>query len=74
MSNNKKPFDQKFVLDITTKHVLTAVDLSISKTFDRISEFEDNPTKSLEVYTTLTQLHSLKKMIEGFKPTLTIRA
>ena len=74
MSINKKPFDQKFVLDITTKHALTAIDLSIAKTFDRISEFENDPAKSLEVYATLTQLHSMKKLIETFKPTLTIRA
>ena len=67
MSNNKKPFDQKFVLDITAKHARMAVDLSINKTFERIPEFASDPKKSIEVFETLTKLHAMRKQIDAFQ-------
>lgn len=62
-----KPFSQGYVLRTTTKHMLKSVDVSISKTFERIAEFDGNQQKSQEVFRTLSMLHTLRKAIDDFQ-------
>jgi hypothetical protein len=62
-----KPFSQAYVLRTTLKHMRKSVDMSISKTFERMAEFKDNQVKSSEVFQTLTKLHALRKEMDNFQ-------
>lgn len=44
-----------------------AVTTSINKTAARIAEFENDPEKSKEVLTALSQLHKMKQGLDDFK-------
>ena len=67
MKNQKIPFSMVFVLSTTLKHMKKCVDISIGKTVNRVSEFEGDATKSREIIGTLSELHSLNRMIEDFQ-------
>jgi DNA replication protein DnaD len=66
-SYDEKPFSQSYVLRTTTKHMRKSVDISIRKTFERISEFTGNSERSNEVLTTLSNLHKIRAMIDEFQ-------
>jgi hypothetical protein len=61
------PFDRSYVLRLTSKHMRSAINTSIRKTFDRVDEFKDDPEKSAEVYSTLDVLHHMNKLIDDFQ-------
>jgi hypothetical protein len=63
MNDKQKPFDRKYVLETTVKHMLKCIDMSISKTIARIPDFDSNSEKSTEVLQTLSDLHILRKEI-----------
>jgi cephalosporin-C deacetylase-like acetyl esterase len=65
MASNRQ-FSRDYVIGLTLKHMRRSVDLSISKTFERIQEFEADREKSEEIFKTLSDLHALKKQIESF--------
>ena len=70
MDDNKtagKPFSIGYVLQITVKHIRKSIDISIGKTFERISEFSDDREKSEEIFKCLSDLHSLRKTIDTFQ-------
>ena len=68
MSNpEQKPFSMGYVLRTTAKHMRKSIDISIRKTFDRAKEFEGNPEKSSEIFTTLAQLHAMRKQLDDFQ-------
>lgn len=60
------PFDQGYVLRTTVKHMRKSVDISISKTFERLPEFIDTP-KAVEVFQTLGLLHKMRKSLDEFQ-------
>jgi hypothetical protein len=62
-----KPFSMGYVLRTTAKHMRKSVDISIRKTFERMPEFAENQEKSTEVFETLAQLHSMRKMLDDFQ-------
>jgi hypothetical protein len=62
-----KPFSKDFVILATLKHVKRSVDISISKTIDRVSDFDGNPEKSSEVLLTLTELYAMRKGVENLE-------
>ena len=66
-NSTSKPFSQAYVLRTTLKHMRKSVDISISKTFERVDEFKDNQAKSSEVFQTLATLHSLRKSVDSFQ-------
>ncbi len=43
------------------------IDVSIRKTFERISEFANDQKKSQEVFETLAQLHMIRKQLDDFQ-------
>jgi len=61
------PFSTGYVLRITVKHLRKYIDLSIHKTFTRISDFEGDGEKSKEVLDTLMLLHKMRKLIDDFQ-------
>ena len=65
--NQEKPFSMGYVLRTTAKHMRKSIDISIRKTFDRVSEFEGNQEKSQEVFTTLSHLHAMRKQLDDFQ-------
>lgn len=67
MSQGKKPFGMGYVLRVTAKSVRRDIDISIRKTFERVSEFADDPVKSKEVFNTLALLHSMRKQLDDFQ-------
>ena len=68
MSNpEQKPFSMGYVLRTTAKHMRKSIDISIRKTFERVKEFEGNQEKSSEVFTTLAQLHAMRKQLDDFQ-------
>jgi hypothetical protein len=66
-NGSSKPFSQGYVLRTTAKHMRKSVDISIRKTFERISEFDGDQEKSKEIFSTLSTLHSLRKQIDDFQ-------
>ena len=62
-----KPFSKGFVLRTTVRHMQKSIDISIRKTFERIQEFDSNGPKSLEVFETLSFLHTMRKMMDDFQ-------
>lgn len=62
--NDKRPFNREYVISLTAKAMVKAVDFSIAKTIARIEEFANDPQKSREVFQTLSDLHQMKKGIE----------
>lgn len=62
-TNTPKPFSREYVLRTTAKHMLKSVELSIKKTVDRVAEFEGDAIKSLEILSTLSDLHKLRDSI-----------
>jgi len=63
----KKPFSRSFVLGLTAMHIRECIDLSIRKTFERVSEFQEDPEKNKEIFQTLSDLHSMRKQIDDFQ-------
>lgn len=57
-------FDKNYVMRVTLEHMKKRVDVSINKTFDRVKEFESDSGKSLEVFETLSELHTLRRSLE----------
>ena len=62
-----KPFSMGYVLRTTAKHMRKSIDISIRKTYERVSEFADDQEKSQEVFKTLASLHSLRKQLDDFQ-------
>lgn len=60
---NKRPFTMEYVLRATLSHMRDCVDISITKTSERISEFEGDQEKSTEVFKTLAYLHKQRQML-----------
>jgi hypothetical protein len=57
----------EYVIRTTVKHIRKSVDISIKKTLERIAEFDNDKTKSDEIFKTLAKLHTLKKDVEDFE-------
>ena len=62
-----KPFSRGYVLRTTAKHMRKSIDISIRKTFERISEFDSNGPKSQEIFETLSFLHIMRKQLDDFQ-------
>lgn len=61
------PFSKGYVLRATKKHMLRSIDISVSKSFERLKEFEGDGVKGTEILETLSVLQSMKKLIEDFE-------
>jgi hypothetical protein len=66
-NQTSKPFSCGYVLRTTTSHMRRSIEISISKTFERMSEFIADETKSKEVFKTLAHLHSMRKQLDDFQ-------
>jgi len=62
---SSKPFDMRFVLKVTVKHMQKCIDNSLAKTFNRINEFEGDHEKSTEIFKTLAMLHSMRNQLDS---------
>jgi hypothetical protein len=60
---DKPPFTYEYVMQVTRANAMRAVDISISKTQNRLAEFLGNAEGSQEILKTLLGLQSLKKAI-----------
>jgi hypothetical protein len=65
-----RPFSRDYVILATLKHIKRSIDISISKTLDRVKDFNDNPEKSTEVMATLSTLYEMRKGIEMHERTI----
>lgn len=65
--DQQKPFSMGYVLRTTAKHMRKSIDISIRKTFERVSEFDGNQQKSQEVFKTLAFLHTMRKQLDDFQ-------
>ena len=61
------PFTMGYVLRTTAKHMRKSIDISIRKTFERVSEFDNNPEKAREVLETLSYLHQMRAQLDSFQ-------
>lgn len=61
------PFSKGYVLRATKKHMLRSIDISVSKSFERLKEFEGNSEKGIEIMETLSVLNTMKKLVEEFE-------
>lgn len=62
-----KPFSRGYVLRTTSKHIRKDIDISIRKTFERVSEFAEDEVKSREIFMTLSVLHRMRKDLDDFQ-------
>lgn len=67
IEDNNKPFSMGYILRVTAKNMRKSIDFSIRKTFERVGEFDSNPQKAEEVFTTLSHLHALRKQLDDFQ-------
>lgn len=67
MLDNKPPFSKSFVMRTTFKHMHKSVDISVSKSFDRLKDFDNDSEVGKEIIETLSILHTVKKMLEEFE-------
>ena len=67
MEERNKPFSMGYVLRTTAKNMRKSIDISIRKTFERVSEFSDDRDKSSEVFKTLSILHTMRKNLDDFQ-------
>jgi len=67
MEQKQKPFSMGYVLRTTAKHMRKSIDISIRKTFERVAEFNDDRSKSEEVFKTLSFLHNMRKQLDDFQ-------
>ena len=79
VDKKSKPFDAKFVLNVTlinmksslrllneaTDGMYRAIDQSIDITLSRLPEFEGDIEKSNEAFKALSDLHSLRKQVDS---------
>jgi hypothetical protein len=65
--DTSKPFSKGYVLRTTAKHMRKSIDISIRKTFERVPEFVEQPSKSTEVFETLSFLHNMRKQLDDFQ-------
>ena len=66
-NTGKPPFDKGFVMRTTFKHMRRSVDISISKSFERLKDFEGDTVMGTEIMETLSVLHQVKKFVDGFE-------
>jgi len=59
-----KPFNKDYVISLTLRNMKNDIEFSISKTLSRVSEFEGDAVKSMELMQTLSILHEMKRDIE----------
>lgn len=64
---HQKPFSKGYVLRTTAKHMRKSIDISIRKTYERLTEFTNDTNKSQEVFKTLAQLHGMRKQLDDFQ-------
>jgi len=67
MANNNPPFSKSFVLKTTSRHMRRSVDISIRKSYDRMSDFPGDSTKKQEIFETLDVLHKMRKLLDDFQ-------
>jgi len=44
-----------------------SIDISIRKTYDRMSDFQEDGSKKQEIFETLDVLHKMRKMLDEFQ-------
>lgn len=64
---NKPPFSKSFVMKTTLRHMNKSIDISVSKSFDRLKDFENDSAIGKEIIETLSVLHTLKKILVEFE-------
>jgi hypothetical protein len=67
MEERQRPFSMGYVLRTTAKHMRKSIDISIRKTFERVKEFDNDQSKSQEVFKTLAFLHTMRKQLDDFQ-------
>ena len=65
--DKEKPFSMGYVLRTTAKHMRKSIDISIRKTFERMSEFPAGSDRADEVFKTLAHLKKKKKTLDDFQ-------
>jgi len=61
------PFSKTFVLKTTSRHIRRSVDISIRKSYDRMSDFPGDSAKKQEIFETLDVLHKMRKLMDDFQ-------
>lgn len=61
------PFSKSFVLKTTSRHMRRSVDISIRKSYDRMSDFPGDAAKKQEIFETLDVLHKMRKLLDDFQ-------
>jgi len=67
MTGILKPFSKSFVLSTTTFHMRKSIEISITKTYDRLHDPSTDEDRKIEIFETLDILHKMRKMVEDFE-------
>lgn len=65
--NDNPPFSKAYVLKTTTRHMRRSIDISIRKSFDRMTDFVEDGPKKTEIMETLSVLHTMRKLVDDFQ-------
>lgn len=64
---SKRPFSREFVLNKTADYMERTVETSIRKALDKVAEYADDQAKSQEIFQTLAELHSIRKVVQSLR-------
>jgi hypothetical protein len=69
MNEKKFRFSKNYVLDVTAKHMIRAVDISLDKTAQRMEQL--TPEEGQEVLETISELFKLRKFLKEYRERFT---
>lgn len=61
----QKPFSKEYVINITKRNIIRAIELSFKMSAERVQEFEGNHEKSNELFITMSELQGMKKQVKN---------
>lgn len=61
----QKPFSKEYVINITKRNIVRAIELSFKMSAERVQEFEGNHDKSHELFVTMSELQGMKKQVKA---------
>lgn len=67
MTEVKYKFSKSYVLKTTVKHMRRSIDISISKTFERFKDYDNDSESGTEIMETLSVLHQMRGMLDEFQ-------
>jgi hypothetical protein len=67
IENYKPPYTKSFVVKTTLRHMKKSIDISVSKSLERLKDVDNQSIHGKEVLETLSVLHTMRKLVDEFE-------